>query len=158
MASRFASRQPRLAVLSLLAALLPAAAACSQTIVAGDTFILDGETVRVAGIDAPDPRRPRCEEEYTLGLEAKARLRAMLVPGSVRIERVRHEHDGSTVARTFAEGRDVAARMLAEGLALEDRAGREAELERVRRWCGRAAGLDDTFAPVPIPKPRPEGF
>lgn len=146
----------RLLIAACILAVSPQAAG-AQTAIAGDTFVLDGETVRIAGIDAPDPRRPRCADEYALALKARARLKALLVPGSVRIERVRHEHDGSTVARTFADGRDVAARLLAEGLALDDRAGREAELERVRTWCGRSARLDDSFAPVPIPKPRPAG-
>jgi endonuclease YncB( thermonuclease family) len=121
----------------------------------GDTFVMDGETFRIAGIDAPDSRNPRCENELALGRKAKARLGQLLELGSIRVVRQRHDHDGRTIAHTTAEGIDVAAVMLAERFALDDKQGREAELARVRSWCGRTAQLEDGFETVPLPKPRP---
>jgi endonuclease YncB( thermonuclease family) len=121
----------------------------------GDTFVLEGETFRIAGIDAPDSRNPRCENEMALGMKAKARLGQLLELGSIRVVRQRHDHDGTTVAHTTAEGIDVAAVMLAERFALDDKPGREAELARLRSWCGRSAALEDSFEIVPLPKPRP---
>jgi micrococcal nuclease len=122
----------------------------------GDTFALGGETFRVAGIDAPDSRRPRCANELALGRKAKARLGQLLELGSIRVVRQRHDHQGTTVAHTTADGIDVAAVMLAERFALEDKPGREAELTRVRSWCGRSAALEDSFETVPLPRSRPE--
>jgi micrococcal nuclease len=121
----------------------------------GDTFVLDGETFHIAGIDAPDSRNPRCGNELALGMKAKARLGQLLELGSIRVIRQRHDHEGATIAHTTAEGIDVAAVMLAERFALDDKPGREAELARVRRWCGRTAGLEDSFETVPLPRPRP---
>jgi micrococcal nuclease len=121
----------------------------------GDTFVLDGETFRIAGIDAPETRSPRCEKELALGMKAKARLGQLLELGSIRVVRQRHDHDGRTIAHMTADGIDVAAVMLAERFALDDKPGRDAELARLRSWCGRSAALEDSFETLPLPKPRP---
>jgi endonuclease YncB( thermonuclease family) len=138
-----------------LIAMLPASAQQTARALDGDTFVLDGEMFRVAGIDAPDSRNPRCETELALGKKAKARLGQLLELGSIRVVRQRHDHQGRTIAHTTADGIDVAAVMLAERFALDDEPGREAELARVRNWCGRTAALEDSFEAVPLPRPRP---
>ena len=124
-------------------------------VVDGDTFKFDGETVRIAGIDAPEFFRSRCEDELVLGLKAKERLRALLDLGSIRVEREGHDRYGRTLGRVTANGFDVGARLLAEGFALEYKPGRDAKLARLRVWCGRSAQLDDSLNPIPVPKPRP---
>jgi endonuclease YncB( thermonuclease family) len=50
---------------------------------------------------------------------------------------------GRTLAHLHANGRDVAAVLIAEGLVLPYAPGRGAKLARLRTWCGLAAELPD---------------
>lgn len=112
---------------------LLAAAACLMIVVIdGDTIRCDGETVRMANIDAPETHQAKCEAERRLGDLATARLAELLEKGPVTIRRgdpadgrLKDRH-GRTLALIHVNGRDVGALMIAEGL--------------VRPWTGKRRG------------------
>ena len=54
------------------------AASAATIIVDGDTIDIDGTRIRILDIDTPETSRSRCENELTLGLKAKRRLRELL--------------------------------------------------------------------------------
>lgn len=87
--------------------------------------------VRLAGIDAPE-LRGRCAEEIALAERAKARLAALLDGNRLQLADVRYgKYAGRVVARVLtADGRDVAAILVAERLARRYDGGRRAP------WCG----------------------
>ncbi|MET0940736.1 MAG: thermonuclease family protein [Mesorhizobium sp.] len=114
-------------------------------VIDGDTISIDGEKVRILSIDAPESFNSRCERELALGLEAKRRLRELL---KGRIELLRNGKDryGRTLARVFADGRDVGQTLLQEGFVLSYRPGGSAKEARLKKWCGPNARLDDSWS------------
>jgi micrococcal nuclease len=96
----------------LLSLLLLASPAHAETlrVVDGDTFVLNGERVRILGIDAPEKNQP-------YGHEATQMLRALLAD-PVTLERKGKDRYGRTLAHVYtARGVDVGGRMLAQGYA-----------------------------------------
>ncbi|MCJ8142941.1 thermonuclease family protein [Ancylobacter sp. A5.8] len=93
----------------------------------GDTIIVDRERIRIVGIDAPETRRSRCDDELRRGLEAKARVVELLtaacgaLPAAqascIDIERQpKRDRYGRTLARIRVDGRDLGERLISEGL------------------------------------------
>jgi micrococcal nuclease len=146
-------------VLALVVAAPPAALA--ETVSGDRIVIIDGDTialpcavpargcaekVRLIGIDSPESRRPRCENELRLGLAAKQRLAKLLRGHSVEIDRSgRKDRYRRTLADLAVDGVDVGTALIAEGHALAYRPGPDAKLARLRLWCGPAANLDDVW-------------
>ncbi|TIM38309.1 MAG: thermonuclease family protein [Mesorhizobium sp.] len=94
--------------------------------------------MRLLDIDTPETDRPRCENELTLGLEAKLRLRQLLDAGQVAYVvdgRYRTDRFNRTLAHVTVAGRDVGAVLLAEGLALVWSPGPKAKAARLAIWC-----------------------
>ena len=99
-------------------------------VVDGDTIEVRGRGVRIAGIDAPEAGRARCVRERRLAERAADAVREM-VAGGVWLEPVARDIFGRTVARVIAaDGRDVGAELVAEGLAVEWTPGRKRP-----QWC-----------------------
>lgn len=116
---------------ALLALATPAAAQRSVTVIDGDTLRVSGQVVRMAGIDAPELRRPRCAEERRLARAARDRLQALVASG-VRLETVagRDRYQRLLARVTDRRGRDLGAVLVAEGLAVPYH-GRGPR----HRWC-----------------------
>lgn len=117
----------------LLAACLafasPALALERAHAVDGDTIRVDGERVRVMGLDAPE-MHGACPAEVSAARRARDRM-AELVSGGVTLRR----HGRDRYRRLLAvvedsRGRDVAGVMIREGLA------RPYGGERRQGWCG----------------------
>ena len=69
---------------------------------------------------APELFRPQCEAERALARRAKAFVGAKIGVGVILLEIERDKYGGRVVARLeTAEGEDVGAALLAEGLAVE---------------------------------------
>lgn len=120
------------AILAVALALsAPASAQRAVQVIDGDTIRVSGEVVRLAGIDAPELRRPRCLQERLLARQARDRLQA-LVAGGVRIEAVAgQDRYRRTLARVVdRRGHDIGELLVAEGLAVPYR-GRGPR----HRWC-----------------------
>jgi hypothetical protein len=86
-------------------------------VIDGDTFVMNGERIRVAGIDAPETHPPRCADEARLGVEAMQKLRDLLGSGTIRVSGTIHDKYGREVRQVLVGGRDVAEIMIGTGLA-----------------------------------------
>jgi endonuclease YncB( thermonuclease family) len=89
-------------------------------IVDGDTISVDGIRIRLEGIDAPEegqtcPRR--WIGRWGCGAEATAALVRMTESRTVTCEPRGHDKYGRTLAICFADGRDINAAMVRQGLA-----------------------------------------
>lgn len=110
------------------------ALASSLTVLDGDTFVLDGEHVRIANIDAPETRDAQCDAELRLGHVAKRRLEELLAfapPVITRGDpvdgRMKDRH-GRTLATISIAGRDAGEILIEEELARPWEG-------RKRPWC-----------------------
>ncbi|WP_300973443.1 thermonuclease family protein [Sphingomonas sp. LHG3406-1] len=100
-------------------------------VVDGDTFHLDGEKIRIAGIDAPETHQSRCPEEKALGDRATERLHDLLNGGAVTLVSYERDRDryGRLLRNVEVDGHDVGATLIREGVARPYGNGR-------RSWCG----------------------
>jgi endonuclease YncB( thermonuclease family) len=106
--------------------------------------VVDGDTVdltclgtgrfraRLMGFDTPETHRPGCAEEALLGQAATGRLRALVADArSIEADLGRWDRYNRRLVRLSVNGRDVGARLIAEGLALPYEGGRRID------WCDR---------------------
>lgn len=107
--------------------------------------VLDGDTVellcgatresaRLQGFDTPETRDARCAAERALGKQATARLRALVAGAQPGITDLGHDKYRRRLIRLRLDGRDVAAQMIAEGLAVPYDGGARID------WCARLGG------------------
>lgn len=88
-------------------------AAQAQTrVIDGDTIHVDGERVRIFGLDCPEKRDPG-------GPLAKRTLILMLEGKTIMLKRRELDRYGRTVAKVFADGRDVTCSMIRAGVCRE---------------------------------------
>ncbi len=90
--------------------------------------------IRLVDIDTPESFRPACEMERIVGLAAKARLKQLLEGKEVSIERFGQDRFGRTLAHLYANGQEIGAVLLKDGLALPYVPGRKKD--RNTLWCG----------------------
>lgn len=98
-------------------------------VIDGDTIELEGERIRLAGIDTPEIFAPGCDAERMLGARASAELAALLQGQRIEVERLGVDRYGRTLANLAADGRDIGTALIAAGLAVEW-SGRRHD------WCG----------------------
>lgn len=103
----------------------------TNCVVDGDTAWIGGEKVRIAGIDAPETREPRCAEEARLGRKATLRLRDLLSSGPVAATSARRDRDphDRLLRNLSVSGKDVGETLVGEDLARRYRG-------RKHDWCG----------------------
>lgn len=95
----------------------------------GDTFKLNGETIRVQNIDSPEISPCRCQLECDLGYRAKEFAERFLEGGPIVLERAsRRDKYNRVLARVSVDGADLGEALIAAGLA------RKWEGRR-RPWC-----------------------
>ena len=115
----------------------------------GDSFVLNGEEIRLWGIDAPEffqECRRQDGENYPCGKQAKAAFVHLIDGRSIRCEPMpRSKKEDRTVARCFAGEDDLGREMVAAGWAVEYKyfskgfyadAERAAKTERSGIWNG----------------------
>ncbi|BCH23534.1 thermonuclease family protein [Mesorhizobium sp. L-8-3] len=133
-----------------------AAPSYSTVSITRDQFsVTDGDTIRMAGdrkgtrlvgFNTPESIEPRCEEERTLGLRAKARLKELVANGSLELRRMPCSCDpgtegteacnyGRSCAILRIDGRDVGQILISEGLAVSFRCGTTSCPPTPRPWC-----------------------
>lgn len=102
----------------------------TNCVVDGDTFYLNGEKVRIAGIDAPETHPPHCDYEMRLGDEATQKLHDLLNSGAVTMSSSDRDRDiyGRLLRNVSVDGDDVGETLISAGLAREYGSGR-------RPWC-----------------------
>lgn len=95
---------------------VPLAAHAQLRVIDGDTVMIDGQTIRIEGLDAPE-MRGHCQAEIALARAATARLEELLSGGySVEAHRLDRYRRRLAIIRDAA-GRNVADVLIAEGLA-----------------------------------------
>jgi endonuclease YncB( thermonuclease family) len=119
----------------------------AAAVVDGDTLQVAGRRIRLDGIDAPEGRQT-CERggfAWQCGADAAAALREALRGRQVACVQNGRDQYSRVLAHCWADGQDVGAWMVGEGLALAYTrystryAGLEAAARRERRglWAGR---------------------
>lgn len=96
-------------------------------VVDGDTFWLDGEKIRIVGIDAPE-MKGRCRTETARAEKAKLRLRDILNSAAITLDRTGKDRFGRTLAHVRVGAGDTGDMLVREGLA-RPYEGRKAQ------WC-----------------------
>jgi micrococcal nuclease len=88
-------------------------------VVDGDTFHMDGVTIRIADIDAPETHPPRCAREADLGDRATTRLSQLLSAGAFQLVRQNRDIDkyGRQLRIVIRDGRSIGKVLVGEGLA-----------------------------------------
>lgn len=124
------------------------------TILDGDTIALPcdplrgiypgcAEHVRLAGSDAPETHRARCDGERVAGLAARAALAGLVRGHDVAITRTGRDKYRRTLARLTVDGRDLDAALIAAGANLPYTRGRAAWAARCRHWCPGAPRCEE---------------
>ncbi|PCJ69926.1 MAG: nuclease [Rhodobiaceae bacterium] len=100
-------------------------------VVDGDTFYLDGHSIRVADIDTPETHQARCSYEANLGSRATRRFIELLNAGPFIVKSIPYRDEdqyGRKLRTVHRNNRSLGAILVAEGLA------RVWEGHR-RSWC-----------------------
>jgi endonuclease YncB( thermonuclease family) len=98
-------------------------------VIDGDTFDLNGERVRVAGIDAPETHPSHCVEEARLGVAATQKLAELLRGRPLWISGLVTDRYDRSVRTVRVNGEDVADAMISAGLA------RNYDGKQRQGWC-----------------------
>ncbi len=100
-------------------------------VIDGDTFYLNGDSIRIADIDAPETRSARCTYEAQLGDRATKRLRELLSAKPFEIRRYERDVDryGRKLRIIAQNGQSIGGILVSEGLARPWGGKREP-------WCG----------------------
>lgn len=86
----------------------------------GDTIRIDGEQVVIAGMAAPKVEAAHCGAEEQRGAKAVDQLLRLLNSGKVTSSRAIRGADGVSRRMVQVDGRDLAAAMIAAGVARND--------------------------------------
>jgi micrococcal nuclease len=106
-------------------------AVCLAIVIIDATTIHCGaEEVQIFGISCPDVRSPA-------GMNARRTLELILTGRHIELKRKGRNAHGRTVAKVFADGRDVACQMVRGGLCREGEDGGEYEDCRAIPWPPR---------------------
>lgn len=119
----------------------------------GDTIEMDGERIRLHGIDAPE-RRQTCFANglpWACGRGASQFLAGAMTGHEVRCHGSKRDRYGRLIAVCFVDGRDINAEMVRQGWAVayrryaKDYVGEEGEARTERRgiWQGQFIAPSD---------------
>jgi endonuclease YncB( thermonuclease family) len=88
-------------------------------VIDGDTFRLDGQSIRIADIDTPETRDYGCDAEKALGDRATARMRELLNAGAFELQPYQRDQDqyGRKLRIVARDGQSLGQILVAEGLA-----------------------------------------
>ena len=115
-------------------------------VIDGDTISAQGKTVRLVGFNTPEAgMNSGCEAERTLAARATAKLRQLVADGGLDLTLVRCScptgtegtaacNRGRACGVLKAAGRDMAAALIAEGLARPYHCSRD-RCPRREPWC-----------------------
>lgn len=103
-------------VVATLSAIWVSASAHAQSISDGDTLKIGGVTYRLWGIDAPELAQT-CGDGWPAGRIATTRLLALIQGKSVTCSEKDRDRYGRVVAVCYANGEDLGATLVREGLA-----------------------------------------
>jgi endonuclease YncB( thermonuclease family) len=102
----------------------------SLAVIDASTIRCGAEEVLILGITCPEMRAPE-------GLKTRDALERILVGRRVELKRRGRDSQGRTIAKVFADGRDVACQMVRAGICRESEIGGEYEVCRPIPWPPR---------------------
>ncbi len=91
-----------------------------QSVIDGDTIVLEGKKTRLFGIDAPEKSQP-CQVQkaaVACGIIARNALIGFVTGATVQCDREDVDRYGRDVSRCYADGYDLSAGMVRAGLAV----------------------------------------
>ena len=97
-------------------------------VIDGDTAVIAGERLEIAGMDAPEVRGAGCPAESRRGIQAAVRLRELLNGGTVAVTGTERGADGRLLRKVEVDARSVGLTMTAAGLARDYGGG-------LKSWC-----------------------
>ena len=102
----------------------------TNCVVDGDTIWLEGQSIRIADIDAPETHEYGCPEEKALGDRATQRLQQLVNSGTITLSSVDRDEDpyGRKLRVVYVNGKGVGDTLVTEGLARYYRGGKQP-------WC-----------------------
>lgn len=91
----------------------------SDCVIDGDTFRLDGQSIRIADIDTPETRNFGCAHEKALGDRATQRMRQLLNAAPFELQPYERDTDqyGRKLRIVSRDGQSLGQVLVAEGLA-----------------------------------------
>jgi micrococcal nuclease len=91
----------------------------SNCVIDGDTFRLDGQSIRIADIDTPETRSFSCAAEKALGDRAARRMSELLNAGPFELQPYARDIDqyGRKLRVVTRDGRSLGQVLVGEGLA-----------------------------------------
>lgn len=95
-------------------------------VVSADRFVFHGQKIRLVGIEVPDIKKPRCEDERIKASDAELRVRAFLDSGPFELVTWQGndaEIDGHKLREVTRNGMSLADILVREGLAKRPGAG-----------------------------------
>lgn len=107
----------------------------------GDSLVLNGERLRLEGVDAPELYQTCLKDgaEWPCGREAHNALRRLIAKGVI-CETMRLDRYDRSLARCISNGQDVAERLVTMGLAIDygrfEAEAADAQRRRVGMWAG----------------------
>ncbi|WP_037464214.1 thermonuclease family protein [Sphingobium herbicidovorans] len=93
--------------------------AAAITVVDGDTLRINGERIRLLGIDAPEIHGCR-QGRVCVPSDGQASKRSLeaIMSGQISVQRVGQDRYGRTLAQVYVRGRNVACEQLRRGQAV----------------------------------------
>lgn len=85
-------------------------------VIDGDTIIVQGEHIRIEGINAPE-LKGKCREESVRALRARSRLMKLIESAQIDIDRDGFDRYRRTLATVSVAGTDLGHVLMREGLA-----------------------------------------
>lgn len=98
-------------------------------VIDANTIRAGGETVRIAGMEAPSIQDPQCEAERGRGIDAAVRLANLLNSGKVTLGAASRDTSGREVRTIDVNGRNVGEAMIGMGIA-------HPADQTAKGWCG----------------------
>jgi Micrococcal nuclease (thermonuclease) homologs len=89
-------------------------------VITADSFMLNGQKIRIAGIEVPDIRKPACEAERIKASDAKLRVRAFLDSGPFDVHAAHagdEDSSGQKIRAISRNGVSLSDILVREGLA-----------------------------------------
>ena len=137
--------RPIIIALAILISCLPALADTAR-VIDGDTLVLDGERIRLHGIDAPEMKQT-CQRDgvtWLCGKEARKALAEWIGNRDVDCVGDKRDRYGRLLAHCSVDGEDIGEWMVSRGLAVAytrysyeyQRAEHQAKSAKLGMWAG----------------------
>jgi len=103
-------------VVSAIVCFSTACAPQQVIVIDGDTIVVQGEKIRLLGINAPE-LKGKCREESIRALRARSRLMKLIEAAKIDIDRNGFDRHRRTLATVSVAGTDLGHVLMREGLA-----------------------------------------